>query len=75
MFVVAFAVACGGTIQSSVGGDGSADGTSTSDAGPAPDDATVLDAAVVDAPYLLINPLHYPWADAIRASDLPATIA
>ena len=30
---------------------------------------------VVDAPYELINPLHYPWADAIRASDLPATIA
>jgi hypothetical protein len=29
---------------------------------------------IVDAPYVLINPLHYPWADAIRASDLPATI-
>ena len=30
---------------------------------------------VVDAPYLLINPLHYPWADDIRNSDLPPTIA
>jgi hypothetical protein len=30
---------------------------------------------IVDAPYVLINPLHYPWAEAIRASDLPATIA
>jgi len=29
---------------------------------------------LVDAPYLLINPLSYPWADAIRASELPQTI-
>src|SRR3954447_20601817 len=26
---------------------------------------------LVDGPYQLITPLHYPWADAIRASDLP----
>lgn len=30
---------------------------------------------VLDAPFLLIDPLRYPWADAIRASDLPATVA
>jgi len=30
---------------------------------------------LVDAPYQLINPLHYPWADAIRASDLPKTVS
>jgi hypothetical protein len=30
---------------------------------------------VLDAPYLLIDPMRYPWADAIRASDLPSTIA
>ena len=29
---------------------------------------------VVDAPYLLINPLSYPWADAIRSSGLPQTV-
>lgn len=29
---------------------------------------------LVDAPFDLIVPLHYPWADAIRASDLPQTI-
>lgn len=29
---------------------------------------------LVDAPYLLINPLSYPWADAIRSSDLPRAI-
>ena len=28
-----------------------------------------------DAPYLLIEPLSYPWAGAMRASDLPATVA
>ena len=28
-----------------------------------------------DAPFLLIEPLHYPWADAMRASDLPRTVA
>lgn len=30
---------------------------------------------VVDAPFDRIVPLQYPWADAIRASDLPATVA
>jgi hypothetical protein len=30
---------------------------------------------VVDAPFLLIDPMRYPWADAIRASALPRTIA
>jgi hypothetical protein len=29
----------------------------------------------LDAPFELIQPLHYPWADAMRASDLPATVA
>lgn len=29
---------------------------------------------LVDAPYLLINPMSYPWADAIRDSDLPQTV-
>ena len=30
---------------------------------------------VLDTPYQLINPLDYPWADAIRNSDLPKTIS
>jgi len=30
---------------------------------------------VLDAPYLLIDPMRYPWAEAIRASDLPKTVA
>ena len=30
---------------------------------------------VLDAPYLLIDPMRYPWAEAIRQSDLPKTIA
>jgi hypothetical protein len=30
---------------------------------------------VLDAPFLHIDPLRYPWADAIRASTLPATVA
>lgn len=30
---------------------------------------------VLDAPYLLIDPMRYPWADAIRDSDLPPTVA
>lgn len=30
---------------------------------------------ILDAPFLLIDPLRYPWADEIRASDLPATVA
>ena len=29
---------------------------------------------LVDAPFDLISPLRYPWADAIRASGLPATV-
>lgn len=39
---------------------------------PVPAGAEVL----VDAPYDRITPLRYaPWADAIRASDLPKTIS
>ena len=34
-------------------------------------DATI----VLDAPFAFIDPLRYPFADAIRASDLPATVA
>ena len=30
---------------------------------------------LVDAPFVLIDPLRYPWADEIRNSDLPATVA
>ena len=30
---------------------------------------------LLDAPYLLIDPMRYPWAEAIRASDLPKTVA
>lgn len=30
---------------------------------------------MVDAPFERIVPLHYPWAAAIRDSDLPATVA
>jgi hypothetical protein len=30
---------------------------------------------VLDAPFLLIDPMRYPWAEAIRSSDLPATVA
>lgn len=30
---------------------------------------------MVDAPYLLIDPMRYPWAQAIRDSDLPKTVA
>ena len=29
---------------------------------------------VVDAPFDLIRPLHYPWAGEMQASDLPATV-
>ncbi len=29
---------------------------------------------VFDAPFTLIDPLDYPWADAMRASDLPPTV-
>lgn len=38
---------------------------------PLPGDTEVL----LDAPYELIDPLRYPWADRIRASDLPKTVA
>lgn len=41
------------------------------DAEPTPSTTEVL----VDAPYDRINPMHYPWADAIRNSDLPTTVA
>ena len=30
---------------------------------------------VVDAPYLLIDLMRYPWAAAIRDSDLPKTVS
>jgi len=30
---------------------------------------------LLDAPFGLIDPLRYPWAEAIRASDLPRTVA
>jgi len=30
---------------------------------------------VLDAPYLLIDPMRYPWADAIRSSSLPKTVS
>ena len=30
---------------------------------------------LADAPFLLINPLDYPWAEAIRSSSLPKTVA
>lgn len=39
-------------------------------AAPHHDGATVL----ADAPFLLIDPLRYPWAESIRRSSLPATI-
>jgi hypothetical protein len=38
---------------------------------PQSDGADVL----VDAPYLLIDPLRYPWAAAIRDSELPRTVS
>ena len=40
-------------------------------AAPHHDDAVVL----ADAPFLLIDPLRYPWAEAIRRSSLPQTVA
>jgi hypothetical protein len=30
---------------------------------------------MVDAPFVHIDPLRYPWAQAIRDSDLPKSIA
>lgn len=38
---------------------------------PVPDGVEMI----VDAPFERIVPLHYPWAQAIRDSDLPATVA
>jgi hypothetical protein len=32
-------------------------------------------AVSAEAPFLLIEPLRYPWADAIRKSTLPKTVA
>ncbi len=29
---------------------------------------------LLDAPFLLIDPMRYPWAEAIRTSDLPKTV-
>jgi hypothetical protein len=52
-------------------GDASAVCRVAREVAPHPTDTELM----VDAPYVLINPLQYPWADAIRASDLPATIA
>ncbi len=46
-------------------------GRSTAIREAVPHSAEVL----LDAPFELIDPLRYPWADAIRASDLPRTIA
>ena len=40
-------------------------------AAPHHDAATVL----ADAPFLLIAPLDYPWAESIRSSSLPRTVA
>jgi hypothetical protein len=51
-------------------GDPVAKTTAIRAAAPHHDEATVL----ADAPFLLINYLHYPWADAIRASTLPKTV-
>jgi hypothetical protein len=30
---------------------------------------------IVDAPFLVIEPLRYPWAKSIRNSFLPSTVA
>jgi hypothetical protein len=38
---------------------------------PLAEDTEVL----LDGPYELIDPLRYPWAERIRASDLPKTVA
>jgi len=51
------------------------------DAGAAAQQMRALEPAdsstevLVDAPYVRINPMHYPWAESIRGSDLPATVA
>jgi hypothetical protein len=51
-------------------GDPVAQTTAIREAAPHHGDASVL----ADAPFLLINYLDYPWADAIRASSLPKTV-
>lgn len=51
------------------------------DAGAAAEQLRTLEPAgrstevLVDAPFDRITPMHYPWADAIRSSDLPKTVA
>jgi hypothetical protein len=54
-----------------VEGDAAAAAKQMRDAEPVDSTTQVL----VDAPYDRINPMHYPWADAIRNSDLPKTVA
>lgn len=53
-----------------VEGDAAAAAEQIRAAAPTPAGVEVL----VDAPYDVIDKLRYPWADAIRASDLPQTI-
>ena len=53
-----------------VDGDAAAAAVAMRAAEPAPEGTEVL----VDAPFDRINPMHYPWADAIRASALPQRI-
>jgi hypothetical protein len=53
-----------------VEGDAAAAAELLREQAPVPAGVEVL----VDAPYDLITPLRYPWADSIRASDLPQTI-
>lgn len=52
-------------------GDAGATAQRLREAEPADPSTEVL----VDAPYDRINPMHYPWADALRNSDLPKTVA
>jgi hypothetical protein len=52
-------------------GDAAAQTKAIRDAAPHHEGVTIL----ADAPFLLIDPLRYPWAEAIRRSSLPATIA
>ena len=51
-------------------GDAAAQTRAIRSAAPAHPAAQIL----ADAPFLLIHPLVYPWADAIAQSDLPKTI-
>jgi hypothetical protein len=52
-------------------GDAAAQAQTIRNAAPHHEGVTVL----ADAPFLLIDPLRYPWAAAIRDSSLPATVA